>query len=391
MIAGSHPGRSTEAWQQALGDIVEQAQLAERLGFHSLVFAEHHFENDGLEAAPNPLLLAAWVGSHTRSIRLGTLGVQIPAWNPVRLAEDIAMVDQMLQGRLDVGIVRGPSWPQEVEQHGQAYGLQVGKPGTPEEAANQEIYKEHYDIVIELLTKDAVRLQTKHWQLPRDGTAMPDVPAAHWRKGIGERLEGPEGAGWGLPVGMRRVESLSLVPAPYQKPHPPFFAAFIRNTETIRWAARQGIKVVSSENDASKFSQIVHLYDEARDDAARDGNSGCGICLGTYFYVSEKEDDVERVAEPTLFWSVETFVGGALGTQFPGETERHPFTWDRFLTRYGWGKAVGTPAQVYEKLSEFIAETGVDHVFLMTGADLVPHKEMMNSIRLFGEEVLPRL
>jgi alkanesulfonate monooxygenase SsuD/methylene tetrahydromethanopterin reductase-like flavin-dependent oxidoreductase (luciferase family) len=85
--------------------LLADADLAERLGYHGVLLAEHHFTN--YCAIPNPLMLAAAVGQRTSRVRIGTAVIVLPLHNPVRVAEDIAEADHLTGGRLDVGLGRG--------------------------------------------------------------------------------------------------------------------------------------------------------------------------------------------------------------------------------------------------------------------------------------------
>lgn len=86
-------------------NLLEEAELAEALGYHGVLLAEHHFTN--YCAIPNPLMLAAAVGQRTTRLRIGTAVIVLPLHDPVRLAEDIAQADQLTGGRLEVGFGRG--------------------------------------------------------------------------------------------------------------------------------------------------------------------------------------------------------------------------------------------------------------------------------------------
>ncbi len=96
-----------ERWsERAVYDsAVEQMLAAEALGYHSVWIAEHHFNDDGL--CPAPPVLASFVAARTRTLRLG-MGVSLlPLHHPVDLAEQLAVLDVVSGGRLDVGIGRG--------------------------------------------------------------------------------------------------------------------------------------------------------------------------------------------------------------------------------------------------------------------------------------------
>ena len=85
--------------------IVEYAIEAEQLGYDAVWFAEHHFSNYGY--IPNPLLMATRIAAETSKIRVGTAVLVLPFWDPLRVAEDIALTDQLTNGRLEVGVARG--------------------------------------------------------------------------------------------------------------------------------------------------------------------------------------------------------------------------------------------------------------------------------------------
>lgn len=93
--------------RQIFGNLLEEAALAEELGFEGIWAAEHHFSN--YSSVANPLLYLAAVAQRTSTMRVGTMAVVLPLHNPVRVAEEIAMVDHLSNGRLEVGLARGYS------------------------------------------------------------------------------------------------------------------------------------------------------------------------------------------------------------------------------------------------------------------------------------------
>ena len=102
-LAGTRP----ELYRQMLDELSEQARLADDLGYDSISFTEHHFHIEGFELSNNPVLLDLFVAMQTRRIRVGQLGIVLPASNPIRVAEDIAMLDHMSGGRANAGFARG--------------------------------------------------------------------------------------------------------------------------------------------------------------------------------------------------------------------------------------------------------------------------------------------
>ena len=100
----NHTGR-TESATAVFETAIEQAVLAEQLGFQSLWLAEHHFQKLGTIA--NPAILLAAIARHTETLRLGPAVAVLPLRNPIQLAEDYALVDLLSDGRLNMGVGSG--------------------------------------------------------------------------------------------------------------------------------------------------------------------------------------------------------------------------------------------------------------------------------------------
>ena len=92
--------------QDVFRETVDRAVLAEKLGFKRVWSSEHHFSEDRWAPSQFPLLAA--IAARTERIRLGTGVLLLPFHNPIRVAEDAAVVDIISNGRLDLGVGRGP-------------------------------------------------------------------------------------------------------------------------------------------------------------------------------------------------------------------------------------------------------------------------------------------
>ena len=112
-LMGARDPRNPTA--QVFAEVVEQVALADKLGYSTAWFAEHHFSNYCMCASP--LMMVAHCASSTRNIRLGTAVVVVPLYNPVRLIAEIASADAMSRGRLMLGIGAGYQ-PYEFERFG---------------------------------------------------------------------------------------------------------------------------------------------------------------------------------------------------------------------------------------------------------------------------------
>ena len=99
-------GEATNA-ADMLDNLRQQTMLAEELGFEAMWLGEHHFGPYGMGDLPNPILLGADLAARTSRIRLGQMANIVPWWHPIRLAEDLAILDNMTRGRIEVGFGRG--------------------------------------------------------------------------------------------------------------------------------------------------------------------------------------------------------------------------------------------------------------------------------------------
>src|SRR5262245_18661504 len=105
----SLPGAITAAYNEGNTFWLE----AERLGFEGIFFSEHHF---GLSLSPSPNLLIASIARQTTRLRLGTMGLVVPFYQPWRVLEELVMLDHLTGGRLEIGFAAGV--PQELAKVG---------------------------------------------------------------------------------------------------------------------------------------------------------------------------------------------------------------------------------------------------------------------------------
>jgi alkanesulfonate monooxygenase SsuD/methylene tetrahydromethanopterin reductase-like flavin-dependent oxidoreductase (luciferase family) len=106
-IEAGMAGMNPDFYQRMLRELAEQIRLGDELGYDSVSFTEHHFHIEGFELSNNPVLLDLYFAMQTKRIRVGQLGIVLPASNPIRVAEDIAMLDHMTGGRANASFARG--------------------------------------------------------------------------------------------------------------------------------------------------------------------------------------------------------------------------------------------------------------------------------------------
>lgn len=148
-VEAGHAGLRGELYDDMLREVLGQCQLADELGFDSVSFTEHHFHSEGFELSNNPVLLDLYIGLQTERLRVGQLGIVLPANNPLRVAEDIAMLDRMTGGRANAGFARGYQrrWVDTMAQ--QTHGVHGVRPHEHDrmDDTNRAAFEENFRII----------------------------------------------------------------------------------------------------------------------------------------------------------------------------------------------------------------------------------------------------
>ena len=167
-IEGGMAGARGDLYQRMLRELAEQAGSPTTLGYDSISFTEHHFHVEGFELSNNPVLLDLFVGMQTKRIRVGQLGIVLPAHNPIRVAEDIAMLDHMTGGRANAGFARGYQrrWVDIMAQ--QTHGIHGAFPHQHDaiDEANRGAFEECFRIIKKAWTEEMLSYQGRYWRIP---------------------------------------------------------------------------------------------------------------------------------------------------------------------------------------------------------------------------------
>jgi natural product biosynthesis luciferase-like monooxygenase protein len=309
---------------------IEQALLAEALGYDTLWATEHHFRNFG-GMCPNPQLLLAALATVTRRMRLGTAVTMLPLHNPMRIAEDMAMLDTLSGGRLEVGIGRGMA-----QTDFDVFGTR------PEDTQGQ--------------LEEAIGLIRRAWE------GMP----FEWH-GTHYEIASP----------------IKLMPTPVQKPSPPVWCAATSEAENFRWIGRQGFNLMTLPwlgpgNERTR--ELIAIWRAALAEAGHDPATR-ELLVMYCTHVAENPADAEKVARA---W---------LGTVAALDSRRvvesvGALTYERAAAETRW--IIGDAAQCREQVA-FIAETfAPTHIALLQHFGSVDYAGALGSMRRFAAEVAPR-
>jgi alkanesulfonate monooxygenase SsuD/methylene tetrahydromethanopterin reductase-like flavin-dependent oxidoreductase (luciferase family) len=366
-IMAGMAGTRGELYQSMLHDVSAQARLADEIGYDSISFTEHHLHIEGFELSNNPVLLDLYIGMQTRRIRVGQLGIVLPAQNPLRVAEDIAMLDHMTGGRANAGFARGYQrrWVDIYAQ--QTHGVSGAMPDQHDEidATNREAFEENFRIVKAAWSDAPLQYQGKYWQVPRPGTP--------WT------LEASKLYGKGSETGV--LTSVGVVPKPLQKPHPPIFQPFASSENSIRWCAREGVTAILPPLHPKRERALFELY-------ARESGRPLGDGIGYLRDIIIADSD----AEARALWSQSAgFVGGAWFAPFGfSHGMADPDTGEMLDTDrvMELGLAlVGTVDTVRRQLDAMRARLPVNWIFAWMYNGVLPNARLLSTIERFAADV----
>lgn len=367
-------------WNTLYKETLEQCALADQMGFDNLWFVEHHFLT-GFSGSPCPEVIFGALSQITKRIRIG-FGVSIlPYHHPIRVAERVAMVDQLTNGRVEVGTGRSNAYEQT--------GLGVDPRDT------------------RALWDESITMLPKIWQSDEFS----------WN-----------GRFWNVPP--RRV-----LPKPFQKPHPRLYLACTQ-TESFRLAGEKGIGVLSSATYATNiladhvktyrssvnhtnpvgamtnefWGNNVHAYCGDDDQEALEL---CALSLKTFFgpdkpYIRDRIHAYEELLESWggvpndlqadfgrwLRQSDEAHkahaaeVGISLDSG-PGAARAAFSQMDPQLLRERGIIIAGNPENCIKGV-QLYEDAGVDQVILIMQTETIPHEKAMRSIEMFGKHVIPK-
>lgn len=260
-----------ESAQRTLISQVRQGILAERLGYDSFYMTEHHFQPEGAEFSPNPLLAQTAVAAQTKRIRLGQSANIITWWHPLRFAEQVAMLDVISGGRVEVGMGRGYQ-PRENETFGKPYGSTI-----QDQERNRAAFEEAYEIILRAWSEGSFSHHGENFSIPPAYTKWNHpMTIAYFEEAAGPdksvddvlQLGGPDMYSGGPPVQATttRLKEISVQPQPLQKPHPQIWQP-MTSPRSIQWAAQHGINGFYLAENNSRLKQNLEIYHEAASEA----------------------------------------------------------------------------------------------------------------------------
>jgi alkanesulfonate monooxygenase SsuD/methylene tetrahydromethanopterin reductase-like flavin-dependent oxidoreductase (luciferase family) len=305
-------------------------ELYDSAGFYSYHLAEHHATPLGM--APSPSVFLAAVAERSRRLRFGPMVYALPLYHPLRLIEEICMLDQMSGGRLDMGFGRGAS-PFELAIFGQ----------DPKKA--QEVYAEGLEMIIKGLTEKVLTFHGKTFHFD-------DVPMT---------LE------------------------PLQRPHPPIWYG-VHTTDSAERAARRGLQTINLDpTDEAKAATDRYraVWRECNGDAPVPK-----LGIGRFVVVADTDEKALAIANRAYpLWH--TSFNWLFKRHGSSPSRQRPDDYKGVIAvRQG---IAGSPSRVADWLQEEVETTGINYIVGQFAFGDVSLAECQRSISLFAEKVMPAL
>ena len=344
----AHSG-SPEADYGAIHDLVAQACFAETAGFDGIWLTEHNFTGESVYCDPIPF--ASVVAARTSRVRIGFAVLQLALRHPIRLATELALLDNLSNGRLDVGVGHGTNF-NEYEFVG--FGLR------------SDDSRERMDETLDVMVR-----------------AWTESPLVH--DGKFYRLRLPE-----------------LRPRPHQRPHPPVWRS-ASSAASLREYGRLGAPIMLARVALARVPERLALYEAGLAESSlpreRQRELREQAALWRFVHVAESQAQAEDELTRALLQTRRHMVHAREANNpadFHVEPSRvnpwnDPRVSDEDGVRYSLATSTlcGTPRRVADQIAE-LRDAGVHHVLCQMSYGYLSQTAIMGSMRRFGEDVIPK-
>ena len=361
-------------FNQLLEEAGEISVFCDENNWDSIWFTEHHFNHEGMESCTNPLMMGTDIAARTKKIKIGQACNVITFHNPIRLAEDIAFLDQLSEGRVEVGIGRGVYGREAINMNKEA--------DLKDQAKNFRLFEETLSIMKKAWTEKFFNHKGEFYTYP--------APNFKWQHDMSPPSEEF------LDMDTNEVKKISIVPKPFQKPHPAIWQV-VDSPSSIEWAAANGINTIMWIPTVKALKKRFLLYKEAKSKAEnREVPLGEGICLVRDMFIADTMEEAEKLAgEHIVNYMRWVCHWRGLGNHMdPGEIlpeTNHKLDLLNYDFLHKRNLLFGTPEYVVNKINELKSELNLQNLQVWSNFPGIDHEACMRSIKLFTDEVMPKI
>jgi alkanesulfonate monooxygenase SsuD/methylene tetrahydromethanopterin reductase-like flavin-dependent oxidoreductase (luciferase family) len=326
---------------RAYREAIEQVRFAEELGYDCFWFTEHHFGTHGIN--PSVLSWAAYVAGITTRIRIGTAVVVAPLYQPIRLAEEVAQVDVVSDGRLELGIGSG-------YRLDEFRGLNIA----PEDS--RPMFMEALEILLKAWTGEAFSYQGKYYAVP---------------------------------------EGVAVRPTPLQRPHPPLWFPAV-SPRTIEWVVKMGAHLMTATTGALSVDDLVRMratFDQLLDLGGRRPEDA-EFYIHVPTHVTEKSfTGIEAALGEACRRFGDAATSGGTIYQQPSTGPQGPLSPGAGFSFKDYFEAhaiMGTPQFCVDKIADWWRRLRFSHLTCMFNFGL-PHALVIENMERFARSVMPSI
>ena len=360
------------SWETLIDEMRQEVKFMEQAGFGGFWLAEHHFAWDGwYRASPNPIMLGADLASCTERLRVGQCGTIVPDWNPIRVAEDIALLDHFTKGRVEFGVARGLESRASIQFNKAASRLD------PER--NRALFEESLEIILGAWTEEVFKHSGEFYTYPVPGwkETNPMVFDPRYHADDGELI------------------ALGLQPKPYQKPHPPVWM-MAESKQSHEYIGKKGMGAMGSASSLGTMKKTWAVHNKALSETlGREVPFGEKLAVMRPTYVADTyEEAVNTVREGANLlgsWISRTSdkARRAMVTEEELSEEDLALSYFDFQMKHEL-ILVGSPDSVAESVERLRSELNCQHLALFLNFPGLTFEQVIGNLDLFAEKVMPR-
>ncbi len=359
-------------YNQILKEAREIAIFCDENEWDSIWFTEHHFSHEGMEICPNALMLSSDIAARTKNIRIGQAANIITFWNPIRVAEDIALLDQMSNGRVEAGVGRGIYGREALNMNPEA--------DTKDQAKNFRLFEETLEIMKKAWTEKFFDHKGEFYNYPS--------PNFEWKHDMSPPSDEF------MDTNNNFLKKIRVVPQPVQKPHPPIWQV-VDSKSSIEWAAKNKINIIMWIPPVESLKKRFEIYKETRSNFENQQvELGEGVSVVRDMFVADTMEEAKEKAGEQMVNYIKWVCHwrGLSNHMNPGE--ELPRTENKLdLLNYEFlhkrNMLFGTVDYIINKIEEMESELNLKNLLVWSNFPEVKHQDCMKSIKLFTEKIIP--
>ncbi len=351
-------GQRRDLYQRFLDEVKGYIRLADELGYAGYSQPEHHLQLEGFEVNNHPGMFSLFVGLHARRMKAGIMGYTLPTHNPLRIAEEIATLDHMLQGRFYCGFTRGyqARWVDSFAARPGVGATTVNnvKAKDEQDALNREVFEESLQIIKKAWTHDVFSHKGKHWEFPPNGGSAGHPAYAKFAKG-----QDADGV----------VRQVGIAPRCYQSPHPKIYGGFAASMRTVDFWAREGGKPIVLAGDLDFCDTLWTRYTAKAIEAGHDMKREDAAAWGGFLMLSEDKARCEQLMN------------------------EHKWFWDEWFIPHGQqmpNVLIGSADEIADRIGKAHDRLGFNELFLMFGQGHLEPEANNEELETFIRKIAPR-